>query len=169
MAWIISNHQDLLKQIWYEIKTGSFSNRMIVFNLIGLQLGILIALYFRFLSQLNVLPKFFTWFIITAFAIAIIEECFFRGVIQPMAATINYYAAPPIAALMHSTYKVMIFIPLSNSNPNIQSLFIGSLVAFLGLGYLKQFSRNIVPAIIAHVAFDVLVYAEYVRAPWWVW
>ena len=81
----------------------------------------------------------------------------------------TYNTAPVIAAFIHATYKVTIFITLGNNNPNINSLFLGSFIAFTGLAYLKQSAGSIVPAIIAHVVFDVMVYAEYTHAPWWVW
>lgn len=169
VAFIISNHHQFVKDSWQQIKSGTFSNRMIVYNLIGLQLGVLIAIYFRFSSQMNVLPQSFHWFVITGIAIAITEELLFRGVVQPMAENINYYSAPVVAALMHSVYKAMIFVPLAGSNPDITSLFVGSFIAYIGLGYLKQFSGSILPPVIVHVVFDILVYAEYTKAPWWVW
>jgi membrane protease YdiL (CAAX protease family) len=169
ISWIISDHYQFLKDLVYQLKHDFLSRKMVIFNLIGLQLGIAVALYFRFSSQMYVLPQSFNWFLIAGIAIAIMEECMFRGIVQSTAEKMHYQTAPLVAALIHSAYKVTIFIPLANSNPNVNSLFIGSFIAFVGLGYLKQFTGSIVPAIIAHVVFDIIVYAEYAHAPWWVW
>jgi membrane protease YdiL (CAAX protease family) len=169
IAVIISNHYILVKKIERQLRNDLYNGQMLLFNLIGLQLGFLIAIYFRFTSQMSVLPKSLNWFLITGIAIAITEELLFRGFLQSMIEKVNYYLAPTATAFIHSAYKVAIFIPIGVANPNLTSLFSGSLIAFIALGYLKQFSRSIVPSIIAHVAFDVLVYAEYSMAPWWVW
>lgn len=169
ISWLVSDHILLLKNLGHQLKHDFLSSKMVIFNLIGLQLGIAIALYFRYSSQMNLLPQSSHWFLMTGVAIAVTEECLFRGIVQSTAEKIQYNTAPLAAAFIHSAYKVAIFIPLANSNPNINSLFIGSFVAFVGLGYLKQFAGSIVPPIIAHVVFDVLVYAEYTHAPWWVW
>lgn len=169
ISWIISDHYQFLKDLGYQLRHDLLSKKMVIFNLIGLQLGIAIALYFRYSSQMNLLPQSSNWFLVTGLSIAVAEECLFRGIVQSTAEKMHYGTAPLVAALIHSTYKVMIFIPLGSSNPNINSLFVGSFIAFVGLGYLKQFARSIVPAIIAHVAFDIIVYAEYTHAPWWVW
>ena len=169
ISWIISDHYQFLKELVYQLKHDFLSGKMAIFNLIGLQLGIAVALYFRYSSQMTVLPLSWHWFLVIGVAIAIAEECMFRGIVQSTAEKMHYQAAPLVAALIHSAYKVTIFIPLANSNPDVTSLFVGSFIAFAGLGYLKQFANSIVPAIIAHVVFDVLVYAEYTHAPWWVW
>ena len=41
--------------------------------------------------------------------------------------------------------------------------------AFLLIGLLRYYAKSIVPAIIIHAIFDLLVYAENLQAPWWVW
>jgi len=168
-SWIISDHYQFLKDLAYQLRHDLLSRKMVIFNLIGLQLGIAVALYFRYSSQMNLLPQSSGWFLVTGIAIAVTEECLFRGIVQSTAEKIHYNTAPVIAAFIHATYKVTIFIPLGNNNPNINSLFLGSFIAFTGLAYLKQSAGSIVPAIIAHVVFDVMVYAEYTHAPWWVW
>jgi membrane protease YdiL (CAAX protease family) len=43
--------------------------------------------------------------------------------------------------------------------------FVGGVV----LGLLRQISDSVVPPIVAHAVFDLLVYGALVRAPWWVW
>jgi len=169
IAWIISDHYQFLKDLGKQLKHDLLSRKMVISNLIGMQLGIAIALYFRYSSQMNLLPQSSNWFLVAGIAIAVTEECLFRGIIQSAAEKIHYNTAPLTAALLHSAYKVTIFLPLGNSNPTISSLFVGSFIAFVGLGYLKQLAGSIVPAIVAHVVFDVLVYAEYTHAPWWVW
>src|SRR3569833_1273446 len=53
VAWIISDHILLLIDLGYQLKRDLLSSKMIILNLIGLQLGIAVALYFRYSSQMN--------------------------------------------------------------------------------------------------------------------
>src|SRR6476646_305592 len=82
ISWIISDHSQFLKDLVYQLKHDFLSRKMVIFNLIGLQLGIAVALYFRFSSQMYLLPQSFNWFLIAGIAIAISEECMFRGIVQ---------------------------------------------------------------------------------------
>jgi hypothetical protein len=36
-------------------------------------------------------------------------------------------------------------------------------------GLLRQVSGSVAPSMVAHAAFDLLVYGALARAPWWVW
>ncbi|MGZ3881486.1 MAG: hypothetical protein ACXVBF_09130, partial [Flavisolibacter sp.] len=55
ISWVVSDHILLLKDLGYQLKHDLFSGKMVIFNLIGLQLGIAVALYFRYSSQMNLL------------------------------------------------------------------------------------------------------------------
>jgi hypothetical protein len=37
------------------------------------------------------------------------------------------------------------------------------------LGLMRHFSGSVLPAVTAHVLFDILVYGDWAQAPWWVW
>jgi membrane protease YdiL (CAAX protease family) len=36
-------------------------------------------------------------------------------------------------------------------------------------GTVRHLSKSLLPSLTAHVLFDILVYAEFTTAPWWVW
>jgi membrane protease YdiL (CAAX protease family) len=58
--------------------------------------------------------------------------------------------------------------PFSNGS----DLYFLGLATFLGgllFGTLRQWSANILPALAAHIFFDLTVYGGYLHAPWWVW
>jgi membrane protease YdiL (CAAX protease family) len=48
-------------------------------------------------------------------------------------------------------------------------LVLYTFIAGMVFGTIKYLSESLIPAIIAHALFDILVYAEFVNAPWWVW
>jgi hypothetical protein len=33
----------------------------------------------------------------------------------------------------------------------------------------SHFSKSVLPALTAHVLFDILVYGDWAQLPWWVW
>lgn len=170
VAWIVTMHQDILDRIGKEFQRDFTSGQMLLFNLIGLEFGILVAFYYRYSYSLSLFPHSVNWFFIAAIMIAVLEEVLFRGFLQSMVETKNHKSAAFAAAFVHAAYKSAIFLPLSDVHgANIPSLFFWSFIAFAGLGFLKQFSKSIAPPIIAHVIFDVIVYAEFAQAPWWVW
>jgi len=88
-SWIISDQYQFLKDLAYQLRHDLLSKKMVIFNLIGLQLGFVVALYFRYSSQMNLLPQSSGWFLVTGIAIAVTEECLFRGIVQSTAEKIH--------------------------------------------------------------------------------
>jgi membrane protease YdiL (CAAX protease family) len=144
--------------------------RMIASNLIGLQMGIIGAMYYRGSFGMPVFPSAIRGFAMTAVCIGILEELLFRGFIQGRLLKLNPGFAILFAAFAHATYKVFLFIsPASQHLPSIALFYIWTIGASIVIGLLRYYSKSIVPAIIVHAIFDLLVYAENLQAPWWVW
>ncbi|QEC66131.1 CPBP family intramembrane metalloprotease [Panacibacter ginsenosidivorans] len=156
----------MLSQFYHHL----VSSKMILFNMLGLQMGIAAALYYRHTYGMFLFPATINSFAMVAICIAVVEEVVFRGFIQGKLQKVNAGFSVVFASLSHAAYKATLFLtPFLAQKINISSLFLTSLLLFLVLGLLKQYSKSIVPCIIAHVVFDVIVYAEMTTAPWWVW
>lgn len=170
IAWMASNHPVLLRETIGGLFTDFTKRQLVVFHLLGLASGILAAFYFRYSASLSLFPRSVQWFVLVAISVAVVEELFFRGLLQSLVQEVSHRLAAPLPALIHAGYKAMIFVPMVNRHETqLLSLFCWSFLAFLGLGYLKQVSKSLVPPVVAHLVFDVLVYAGYTQAPWWVW
>jgi len=146
------------------------SPKMLLFNILGLQMGIAAALYYRHSFGMFLFPGSINSFAIVAVCIAVVEELVFRGFIQGTLQKVNTTFSVVFASLSHAAYKATLFLaPFLTQRIDATALFFISFLLFLVLGLLKQYSKSIVPCIIAHVIFDVIVYAELTAAPWWVW
>jgi membrane protease YdiL (CAAX protease family) len=171
VAFIISRHINSPIISFQLLFRNTLSLRMGVYIIIGFQLGLAAAMYYRGNSGIPILPDFFKPFAFVAASIGIMEELFFRGFIQTQMNRLHAYFAVFFAALAHAAYKVSLFLSPATPIPheNITLFFIYSFAAYIILGILTNKSKNLLPAIIAHAIFDLVVYAETSQAPWWVW
>jgi membrane protease YdiL (CAAX protease family) len=143
---------------------------MLVYNLVGLQMGIAGAMYYRGSFGMPVIPEVFRSFTLVAVGIGITEELVFRGFIQGRLSKISPAFAIVFAAFAHASYKVFLFLsPAAQHLPSITLFFTLTFGALVLIGLLRYFSKSVLPAIMVHAVFDLLVYAENLQAPWWVW
>jgi len=149
---------------------SAFSHTMPAFNIIGLLMGIAGAMYYRGSFGMPVLPAVIRAFIWVAICIAVMEELLFRGFIQGRLSGLHPGFAILFAAFAHASYKACLFLsPAVRHHPSLALFYTWTFGASLLIGLLSHYSKSILPAIIAHVVFDIIVYAENLQAPWWVW
>jgi len=147
-----------------------YSLKLLSFCLIGLLMGIGGAMYYRGSFGMPVLPALFRSFVFVAMSIGIMEELVFRGFIQGRLS--NYYPGFAIvfAAFAHATYKACLFLsPAAQQHHSLFLFYTWTFGAFILIGLLRHYSKSIVPALLVHAMFDLIVYAENLQAPWWVW
>jgi membrane protease YdiL (CAAX protease family) len=167
-AFVISRHvsRGSYRISWKDI----FSARMLVYCSIGLLMGIAGAMYYRGSFGMPVFPAITRNFVWVAVCIGVMEELVFRGFIQGQVSKLHPGLAIVFAAFAHTTYKVFLFLsPAAQQHHSVFLFFTWTFGAFLLIGWLKYFSKSIIPAILVHAVFDLLVYAENSAAPWWVW
>lgn len=148
-----------------------FSTKAAIFSVAGLALGIVAGL-----AQRNSLgmPLFPTGgveaFVVVACLIGATEELIYRGWLQGRARMFGWPAAVVIAALAHSAYKTALFA-WSPEAADVELFVIAFWTAAGGIvfGLLRMVSGSVVPPLLAHVAFDFVVYRAIASAPWWVW
>jgi membrane protease YdiL (CAAX protease family) len=150
--------------------------RVLPFLLAGCLLGAGLGILYRVSFDMTVLPDTgFAPFAFIACAIGAAEEILYRGWMQGRLRSLKAGAAGAViavilAAAAHAAYKTALFAlppwPMNIEYAKIAALTLGSGALF---GLLRELSDNVIPAVAAHVVFDLLVYAAALRAPWWVW
>lgn len=109
-------------------------------------------------------------FVIVACLIGAAEELLYRGWLFGHARRFGWPAAVAIAALAHAAYKTALFAwPPMPIAVNLPDMMLWTTCGGIVLGLLRTSSGSIVPAIVAHAAFDFVVYRGMGSAPWWVW
>lgn len=146
------------------------SRKVGLLTAIGCILGLLLGLWYRGAHGLSSFPGSLAPFVVSAALIGAAEELVFRGYIQGRIVGLGFWLAPSFAALGHTAYKCALFVfPPDGVEIDLSLLAILTFVVGIALGILRQLSGSVLPALSAHVLFDVLAYGDRPEAPWWVW
>jgi membrane protease YdiL (CAAX protease family) len=136
----------------------------------GIALGIGLAVFYRWHLDLSLFPKSIHLFVITAALIGCIEELVFRGFLQEYVKSINTPISVLFSTISHTGYKCCLFLsPLIVADIDVGFLALWTFIAGILSGTIRHLSKSLLPSITAHALFDILVYAEFVSSPWWVW
>jgi membrane protease YdiL (CAAX protease family) len=148
-----------------------FNKKALLFILSGIILGIIWAVLYRRHLDMSLFPESVFFFSFLAALIGSAEEVVFRGFIQEYARKgFNDLFSVLFSSLAHTGYKCALFLaPVLTNHVDIGFLAFWTFAVGLLSGTLKHFSKSIWPSVAAHAVFDILVYAEYSSAPWWVW
>jgi len=142
----------------------------LLYCIAGLLAGMMLAIFYRWKLQISIFPKSIHYFVIIAALIGGLEELVFRGFIQEYVKSINGPFSIAFSTISHTGYKCCLFLsPMIVADIDIGFLALWTFIAGILFGTIKHFSKSILPPLVAHAVFDILVYAEFVRAPWWVW
>jgi len=169
-AFIISRNLRSLSDL--KKITGEFISIKItlLFLVFGIASGMMLAVIYRRHLDLSLFPRSVHLFVITAASIGCTEELVFRGFIQEYVKKINGPFSIIFSTLSHTGYKCCLFLsPVITTDINIGFLTLWTFLAGILFGTIRHQSRSLLPSLSAHALFDVMVYAEFVNAPWWVW
>jgi membrane protease YdiL (CAAX protease family) len=169
-AYIISRNLQSLSDL--KIITGGFPflKSTFLYCVAGILAGMLLSIFYRWYLGMNLFPTSLHCFVILAALIGGLEELVFRGFIQEYVKSINAPFSIVFSTISHTGYKCCLFLsPMAATGIDIGLLAFWTFVAGIIFGTIKHFSKSILPSFIAHALFDILVYAEFVSAPWWVW
>jgi len=169
-AFIISRNLRSLSDL-KKITGESISIKItLLFLVFGIVSGMMLAVIYRRHLDLSLFPRSVHLFVITAAFIGCTEELVFRGFIQEYVKKINGPFSIIFSTLSHTGYKCCLFLsPVITTDINIGFLTLWTFLAGILFGTIRHQSRSLLPSLSAHALFDILVYAEYVNAPWWVW
>lgn len=162
----ILNLSDLRREI------GDFTscNNYIFLSSVGILSGMLVAMLYRWHLDISLVPRSFQYFVIIAAIIGAMEELVFRGFIQEQVKYLNGPFSVLFSSLAHTGYKCCLFLsPMAAYGIDVSYLALWTFLFGLLFGTIKHFTKSILPSLIAHAIFDIWVYAEFIKAPWWVW
>jgi membrane protease YdiL (CAAX protease family) len=152
--------------------TGEYVSckRTLLYLIIGITMGIMLVVIYRWHLGISLFPASLHLFVITAALIGCVEELVFRGFLQEYARSINGPFSILFSTLSHTGYKCCLFLsPAVTADINVGFLVFCTFPAGILFGTVRHLSKSLLPSLSAHALFDILVYAEFVTAPWWVW
>ena len=168
-AFIISRHLQGLKDV-PPVFGLPLPQRKILYVAAGLLLGVVYALVYRATRPVSLFPVMLTGFAIPAALIGAAEELVFRGFLQGLCRKLSVLFAVFFATVAHTLYKGCLFLsPANTTEVRMTTLLIWTFVGGLAFGMLREKAKSSIPAVLAHLVFDVLVYGELMKAPGWVW
>lgn len=136
----------------------------------GLALGIGVGSAYRLGLGMSSMPLGLTLFAITAICIGAAEEFIFRGALFYLLRPQPAWLTIPLAAAAHAGYKTLLFAsPYAEQALISPNLFWYTFLGGLILGGLRLAVGSLWPPLLAHVAWDLVVYGDSASAPWWVW
>jgi membrane protease YdiL (CAAX protease family) len=169
-AYIAAKNLKSLSDIKKITGESGLNKSVLVFCLSGVVLSVLLAVMYRYHLGICLFPHTINWFVLAAALIGCTEELVFRGFIQDLVNNINSPVSIIFSTLSHTSYKCFLFLsPAITTDINIGYLALWTIIAGVLFGIIKHYSKSILPSLIAHGLFDILVYAEFSAAPWWVW
>lgn len=131
--------------------------------------GAALAVAHRAARQGDLLPGPLTWFALAAAGVGACEEIAYRGFVQGCLRRHGWLLACVAAAIAHTAYKcVLLAGPSEGAEANLVVLAIATLTVGIVLGAMREHFGGVVFPLVAHAAFDVLVYGDLHAAPWWV-
>jgi membrane protease YdiL (CAAX protease family) len=140
------------------------------YMLAGLVTGLAATAAYRIWAGWPLLPGTLTFIALVSPLIGMTEELVFRGYLQGRTRRYDSLAAILVAAAAHTFYKYLVLKSLG-PDPGVDfiRLVIFTFVFGLIAGILREYGRNVLPAVLAHAVFDIMVYGDFTEMPVWVW
>ena len=148
-----------------------FSRRTVLFAAAACVIGATLGALHRWRLGLTLLPIGVPEvFASLACLIGAAEELIYRGWLQGRLRGIGWPAAIIAAACAHAAYKTALFVwPSTPGNVALLALAGWTVAGGILFGLLREFSRSLIPPLLAHAVFDLVTYGAVARPPWWVW
>ena len=147
-----------------------FNRITFLYTISGIAAGVAVAFFYRWYLDIRLFPKSFQVFAIVAALVGSTEELVFRGFLQESVKNINGPFSILFSTVSHTGYKCCLFLsPVITADINIGYLALWTFGAGIFFGTIRHQSKSLLPSLSAHALFDILVYAEFNNAPWWVW
>ncbi len=149
---------------------AGLSRPVVWWSIVGFGVGGGLAVLFRHISDRSLLPSGFEQFVVVAALIGAAEELLYRGYVQGRLGRLGWPAAMILAALAHTAYKTALFaFPPDDLVIQYYILAVCTFLVGAAFGLTRHLCGSVLPALTAHVLFDILVYGDWGQAPWWVW
>jgi membrane protease YdiL (CAAX protease family) len=149
---------------------SSLNRRIILISLAAIVLGTLLGIWTRRRFELTLVPAGLTGVAVVAPLIGAVEELLFRGYLQGRLRPAGRALAIVTASAMHTSYKLLVILSLAA--PMQFEFFFLIFWTFIGgilFGILREASGHVLPPLLAHAAFDIILYGSLPVPPVWVW
>jgi membrane protease YdiL (CAAX protease family) len=147
-----------------------FTRKVIYYSFGGIIFGIFLGVAYNSIKTDWLFPQNLTTFAITAALIGITEELVFRGFAQYRLASAGALLSILLASSGHTLYKFLVIstVPI-DLNTDIPSLVTLTFLVGIVFGIMREVSGSVIPPVIAHALFDIIVYGGASLAPVWIW
>lgn len=149
---------------------GQINRRILLFMIPALLLGVALGILTRRRFELSLIPAGFTGVVLVAPLVGAVEEFVFRGYMQGHLRPAGKIFSIVSATSIHTCYKLLVILTLAV--PLQFDFFFLIFWTFLGgllFGTLRELSGSVVPPMVAHAMFDIVLYGGLQAAPVWVW
>jgi membrane protease YdiL (CAAX protease family) len=148
-----------------------FSGKIAVLTVVAGALGVAAGLSHRDTLGIALFPREnIEAFVLMACLIGATEELIYRGWLLGRARMLGWPAAIVIAAIAHAAYKTALFAWPADPTPiDLTDIAAWTAAGGVVLGLMRRISGSVLPPMLAHIAFDFVVYRAVAHAPWWVW
>jgi len=148
----------------------SLNRRIFIYFIPAIILGIGLGLLTRNAFDLSLLPGAITGVAFITPVIGATEELIFRGYIQGHVRPIGRIFSIVYASTVHTCYKLLVILSLSVPLQfDFFFLIFWTFIGGLAFSALRELSKSTFPPVIAHAAFDIVLYGGLSVAPVWVW
>jgi membrane protease YdiL (CAAX protease family) len=158
---------------WWLSGSAPVGRRFVAFVIVAVVLGVIGGAFQRHYSGAVPAPAGgLHLFVAVACLIGGTEELVYRGWMLPRLSALGWPAAVVLTAIAHGAYKAALFAwPPSTEGVgfNLAGVALWTVLGGTVLGLLRVSSRSVLPAVLAHAAFDAVAYSAYAAPPWWVW
>jgi membrane protease YdiL (CAAX protease family) len=158
------------KSLWEAFGISSLNQRTILISLAAIGLGILLGIWTRRRFELTLVPAGLTGVAVVAPLVGVVEELLFRGYLQGHLRPAGRTLAIVTASAMHTSYKLLVILSLAV--PLQFDFFFLIFWTFIGgilFGILRETSNHVLPPLLAHAVFDIILYGALPVPPVWVW
>lgn len=146
------------------------NRKVLLYTLPAIVLGIILGILTRNRFELTLIPAGITGVALVAPLIGATEELIFRGYFQGQLRAFGSGFSIMSASAFHTTYKLLVILTLAMPLQfEFFFLIFWTLIVGIILGTLRELSGSTIPPMIAHAAFDILLYGGLAAAPLWVW
>jgi membrane protease YdiL (CAAX protease family) len=158
------------KSLWEAFGISSLNQRTILISLAAIGLGILLGIWTRKRFEMILVPAGLTGVAVVAPLVGAVEELLFRGYLQGHLRPAGRTLAIVTASAMHTSYKLLVILSLAV--PLQFDFFFLVFWTFIGgilFGILRETSNHVLPPLLAHAVFDIILYGALPVPPVWVW
>jgi membrane protease YdiL (CAAX protease family) len=147
-----------------------WQKKNLLYSILGLITGLGLSLSYGWAYDTTLIPASLTLTAVIAPLIGISEELIFRGYVQGIFPGLRGWAGILAGAGGHSVYKLCVIGSYPKDiGADLFYLFLFTFIAGILFGWLRKQAGNLLPAVLGHAIFDLIIYGGLASLPGWVW